>query len=111
MALNEWGPDKFEIVNPSVSVLAEPPVAVVDKVADKLGTRKVAEEYLQYLYSPEGQAIIAKNYYRPIDPKITPAAWLKPLKLFTVDDVFGGWQQAQREHFSEGGTFDQISRR
>ena len=110
LVVNEWGADKYEIVVPSVSIRAEPPVAVVDKVADKLGTRKVAEAYLKYLYSPEGQAIAAKNYYRPIDSAATPAAWLKPLRLFTVDEVFGGWQKAQKEHFSDGGTFDEITK-
>ena len=93
-----------------MSILAEPPVAWLDKVVEKQGNGRVAEEYLKYLYSPEGQAIVAKNYYRPIDPKATPASWLKPVKLFTVDDVFGGWQKAQKEHFGDGGTFDQIYR-
>jgi sulfate transport system substrate-binding protein len=111
LAVNEWGPDKLDIVVPSVSILAEPPVALVDKVADKLGTRSVAEAYLKYLYSPQGQAIVAKNYYRPIDLKATPAGWLKPVKLFTVDEAFGGWQKAQKEHFNDGGTFDEISKR
>jgi sulfate transport system substrate-binding protein len=110
LVVNEWGSDKYEIVVPSVSIRAEPPVAVVDKVVDKLGTRKVAEAYLRYLYSPEGQAIAAKNYYRPIDSTATPAAWLKPLRLFTVDEVFGGWQKAQKEHFSDSGTFDEITK-
>lgn len=111
LAINELGKDKLELVVPSVSILAEPPVTVVDKVADRLGTRKVAEAYLKYLYSPEGQTIVAKNYYRPSNPNGVPEEHLKTfskLKLFTVDDVFGGWQKAQKAHFSDGGVFDQI---
>ncbi len=106
----EFGADKFDIVFPSVSVLAEPPVAVVDKVVDKHGTRKVAEAYLQYLYSPEGQAIAARNFYRPTDPKVAAqyASKFPKLSLFTIDKVFGGWQKAQKTHFSDGGVFDQI---
>jgi sulfate transport system substrate-binding protein len=106
LAINELGPDKFEIVTPSESILAEPPVTVIDKVADKRGTRKVAEEYLKYLYSDEGQKIAAKHYYRPIDKKIPTR--LAKLKLYTIDQAFGGWQKAQKTHFSDGGTFDQI---
>ncbi len=105
------GAEKFEIVTPSISILAEPPVAVVDANVERLGTRKVAEEYLKYLYSAEGQAIAAKNFYRPNDRKAVDAALLKPfadLKLFTVDDVFGGWQQAQATHFNDKGVFDEI---
>ena len=101
-----------EIVVPSVSMLAEPTVAVVDKLVDKSGTRAVAEGYLNYLYSPEGQAIVAKHYYRPRDTKSVPEELLKrfsSVELFTVDDVFGGWQKAQAEHFDDGGIFDQIS--
>jgi sulfate transport system substrate-binding protein len=109
LAVNELGKDKFEIVTPSQSILAEPPVAVVDKVVDKRGTRKVAEEYLNYLYSPEGQKIAAKHYYRPRDKRVAAAASVLPkLKLFTIDDTFGGWQKAQKTHFADGGTFDQI---
>ena len=109
LAVNELGKDKFEIVTPSQSILAEPPVTVVDKVADKRGTRKVAEEYLKYLYSPEGQRIAARHYYRPIDKKIAAAASKLPkLKLYTIDDTFGGWQKAQKTHFADGGVFDQI---
>jgi sulfate/thiosulfate-binding protein len=95
---------------PSVSILAEPPVAVVDKVVDKRGTRKVAEAYLQYLYSPEGQEIAARHYYRPTDPAVAArhASQFPKLKLFTVDDTFGGWANAQKVHFSDGGVFDQI---
>jgi sulfate transport system substrate-binding protein len=110
LAIKELGPDKFEIVAPSVSILAQPPVAVVDKVVDRHGTRKVAEAYLQYLYTDEGQEIAAKNHYRPISEKIAKkyAAQFPKLKLFTVDDVFGGWAKAQKTHFADGGTFDQI---
>ena len=106
LAINELGPDKFEVVTPSESILAEPPVTVVDKVADKRGTRKVAEEYLKYLYSDEGQKIAAKHYYRPINPKIPTK--LAKVKLYTIDKAFGGWQKAQKTHFADGGTFDQI---
>jgi sulfate/thiosulfate-binding protein len=109
LAINELGPDKFEIVTPSVSILAEPSVSVVDKVVDKHGTRAIAEAYLKYLYSEEGQKIAAKNYYRPINKKIAAAASKLPkLKLFTLDEVFGSWQKAQKTHFSDGGIFDQI---
>ncbi len=110
LALKELGPDKFEIVSPSSSVLAEPPVAVVDKVVDKRGTRKVAEAYLEYLYSPEGQEIAGRNFYRPRDPKVAAryARQFANIKLFTVDDTFGGWQKAQKTHFADGGVFDQI---
>jgi sulfate/thiosulfate-binding protein len=109
LAVKELGPDKFEIVTPSVSILAEPPVSVVDKYAKKHGTTKVAEAYLQYLYSPEAQEIAAKNYYRPTDPAV--AARYKqqfaPVKLFNIKD-FGGWTVAQDAHFADGGIFDQI---
>ena len=110
ISLKEWGPDKFDIVVPSLSILAEPPVALVDKVADRRGTRKVAEEYLKHLYSDEGQEIIARNYYRPIDPKIAAryAAQFPKLNLVTIDKDFGGWQKAQKTHFADGGTFDQL---
>ena len=110
LAIKEFGPDKFEIVTPSVSILAEPNVAVVDKVVDKRGTREVAEAYLTYLYSPEGQKIAAENYYRPRDPKIAAefASQFTPIKTFTIDDVFGGWTKAQKTHFADGGVFDQI---
>ncbi len=111
LAVKELGPDKFEIVTPSLSILAEPPVSVVDKVVDKRGTRAVATAYLEYLYSPEGQEIAAKNYYRPIDPKVAAkyAKTFAPVKLFTIDDEFGGWTKAQKTHFADGGIFDQIS--
>lgn len=102
--------DQFEIVVPSVSILAEPPVAVVDSVVDKKGTREVAEAYLQYLYTDEGQEIAAKNYYRPRNETIAKkyASQFNQVKLFTIDDVFGGWTKAQNEHFNDGGVFDQI---
>jgi sulfate transport system substrate-binding protein len=95
---------------PSLSILAEPPVAVVDKVVDKKGTRAVAEAYVQYLYSEQGQEIAAKNFYRPTDPKIAAkyASRFPPIKLFKIDDAFGGWKNAHKIHFSDGGTFDQI---
>jgi len=108
--LREQGGDKFQIVYPSVSILAEPPVAVVDKNADHHGTRKVAEAYLQFLYSKEGQEIEAKNFYRPRDAGIL-AAHAKDfpkLPLYTIDEVFGGWTKAQSTHFADGGVFDQI---
>jgi len=110
LAVKELGPDKFDIVTPSLSILAEPPVSVVDKVVDKRGTRKVAEAYLNYLYTPEGQEIAAKNYYRPRDPKIAAkyAKQFAKVNLITIDDVFGGWDKAQKTHFADGGTFDQI---
>jgi sulfate/thiosulfate transport system substrate-binding protein len=106
LAINELGPDKFEVVTPPESILAEPPVTVIDKVADRHGTRKVAEEYLKYLYTDEGQKIAAKHYYRPINTKIPTK--LAKLKLYTIEQAFGGWQKAQKTHFSDGGTFDQI---
>lgn len=110
LALKEFGADKFEIVVPSVSILAEPAVTVVDKVVDKRGTRAVAQAYLDYLYSPEGQEIAAKNVYRP---RLAETAKkygknFAQLKLFTVDEVFGGWAKIQRTHFDDGGVFDQI---
>ncbi|MFZ4437991.1 MAG: sulfate ABC transporter substrate-binding protein [Syntrophales bacterium] len=109
LAINELGPDKFEIVTPSLSILAEPPVAVVDKVVDKRGTRAVAEEYLKYLYTDEGQQIAAKHYYRPINKKIAAAASKLPvLQLFTINSVFGDWRKAQKTHFDDGGIFDQL---
>jgi sulfate transport system substrate-binding protein len=110
LALKEFGQDKFEIVVPSVSILAEPPVTVVDKVVDKRGTRKVAEAYLQYLYSDEGQDIAGRNFYRPRDGKAVAkyAKTFTKVTLFTIDDVFGGWQKAQKTHFADGGVFDKI---
>ncbi len=110
LATRELGPGKVQIVVPSLSILAEPPVSVVDKVVDKRGTRKVAEAYLRYLYSPEGQEIIAKNFYRPRDPAVAAkyAAQFPRLPLVTVGEVFGGWTKAQATHFADGGTFDKI---
>jgi sulfate/thiosulfate transport system substrate-binding protein len=110
LALKEFGPEKFEIVAPSVSILAEPTVAVVDKVVDKKGTRKVAQAYLEYLYSDEGQQIAARNYYRPTNEKIKAdfAKQFPKLDLFTIDQAFGGWGQADKAHFADGGSFDQI---
>jgi sulfate transport system substrate-binding protein len=110
LALKEYGSDKFQIVYPSNTILAEPPVALVDKNADRHGTRKVAEAYLQFLYSKEGQEIEARNFYRPRDPAILAAhgADFPKIPLYTIDDVFGGWQKAQQVHFSDGGVFDQI---
>lgn len=110
LAQREFGKDKFEIVAPSLSILAEPPVAVVDAVADKKGTRAAAEAYLKYWYSKEGQEIAARNSYRPRDPEIAKKheSEFAKVELFTIDDVFGGWTKAQREHFSDGGIFDQI---
>jgi|EP01132_Coremiostelium_polycephalum_P003538 sulfate transport system substrate-binding protein len=112
LASNEFGADKFDIVVPPQSILAEPPVAVVDGNVDAKGTRKVAEAYLQYLYSAEGQTIAAKHFYRPSEPKLVSADLLKKLpelKLVTIDDpIFGGWAKAQPYHFGDGGTFDQI---
>jgi sulfate/thiosulfate transport system substrate-binding protein len=111
LALQEQ-PDKVQIVVPSISILAEPPVAVVDKVVDKKGTRAVAEAYLLYLYTPEGQEIAARNHYRPRDPQIaeTYAANFAKVKLLTIEQAFGGWSVAQKTHFADGGTFDQIYR-
>jgi sulfate/thiosulfate transport system substrate-binding protein len=110
LAVNELGRDRFEIIVPSLSILAEPPVAVVDKVVDRKGTRKVAEEYLKYLYSPEGQEIAARHYYRPFDKNVAAkyARQFPKLHLVTIDDTFGGWSKAQKLHFSDGGIFDQI---
>lgn len=110
LAVKELGPDKFDIVAPSLSILAEPPVTVVDKNVDKHGTRKVAEAYLQYLYSPAGQEIAARNYYRPTDEKVAAkyARQFPKLNLITIDGEFGGWSRAQKEHFADGGLFDQI---
>jgi sulfate transport system substrate-binding protein len=109
LALQE-SPSQLEMVVPSSSILAEPPVAVVDKVVDRKGTRAIAEAYLQYLYSAEGQEIAAKHHYRPRDQAVAGkfANSFAKVKLFTVDEVFGGWQNAQRTHFADGGVFDQI---
>ncbi len=110
LAINELGKDKLEIVLPGVSILAEPPVAVVDKVVDKRGTRAVAQAYLEFLYTKEGQEIAAKHYYRPRDPEVAArhAGTFPKINLLTIDDVFGGWRTAQKLHFNEGGIFDRI---
>lgn len=110
LALKELGADRFEIVVPSVSILAEPPVSVVDRVVDKRGTRALAEAYLQFLYTPEGQAIAAKHFYRPRDPEVAAkhAETFKNVNLIAIKDVFGGWTKAQATHFNDGGVFDQI---
>ncbi len=110
LATHEAGGDQFEIVTPSVSVLAEPPVAVVDKNAEKHGTTKVAEAYLLFLYTPQAQEIIAHDFYRPRDPAVAAkyAQTFRPLQLFTIDRNFGGWTRTQKAHFDDGGIFDQI---
>src|SRR5438132_3199332 len=110
LAQREFGKDKFELVAPPLSILAEPPVAVVDKVAEKKGTRAVAAAYLNYWYTREGQEIAARNSYRPRDSEIAKEyeKSFAKVELFTIDDVFGGWTKAQKEHFAEGGIFDQI---
>lgn len=111
LAINELGPEQFEIVVPSVSILAEPPVTVVNGVTNKRGTTQVATAYLAYLYSPIGQKLAAKHYYRPVEPQYADKADLArfpKIKTFTVDEVFGGWQKAQKTHFADGGLFDQI---
>ena len=110
LAIKEYGPGKFEMVVPSLSILAEPPVAIVDKVVDKRGTRDLAEAYLQYLYSEEGQEIAAKNFYRPSNQKVAAkyAKQFPAMMLFRIDEAFGGWKNAHKTHFSDGGTFDQI---
>lgn len=110
LAINELGKDKFEIVVPSISILAEPPVTIVDKVVDRKGTRAVAEAYLNYLYSPEGQRIAGRNYYRPRDPEVAKrfAEIFPNVNLITVDEAFGGWRAAQKKHFDDKGVFDEI---
>ena len=110
LATEKLGKDQFEIVVPSVSILAEPPVSVVDKVVDKRGTRKVAQAYLEFLYSPEGQEIGAKHYYRPRQADILAkySAAFPKVPTFTIDEVFGGWTKAQQTHFADGGVFDKI---
>ncbi|MBG9564626.1 sulfate ABC transporter substrate-binding protein [Brevibacillus agri] len=110
LAVNELGKDKFEIVNPSISILAEPPVTVVDKYAEKHKTKEVAEAYLQFLYTKKGQEIAAKHYYRPRSEEVlkahTPA--FPEIEMFTIDELFGGWTKAQQIHFSDQGVFDQL---
>ncbi len=112
LAINELGPDQVEIVVPSSSILAQPPVALIDKNVDDHGTRKVAEAYLQFLYSPEAQEIAAKNFYRPTDQAVAAKyqSQFPEVPLVTIDDTFGGWQEAQKKHFADGGIFDQIYR-
>jgi sulfate transport system substrate-binding protein len=112
LALKESVPGEFELAVPSLSILAEPPVTWVDKVVDQRGTRAVAQAYLEYLYSPEGQEIAAKHYYRPRLESVAQkyAGTFPKVSLFTIDEVFGGWQKAQRTHFNDGGVFDQIQR-
>src|SRR5690606_7491577 len=110
LSINELGADKFEIIVPSISILAEPPVAVVDGVAKKRGTEKVAQAYLEYLYSPVGQKLVAKHYYRPVTPEhADPAdvARFPKVELLTIEDL-GGWQAAEKKHFADGGVFDQV---
>ncbi|PLR31184.1 sulfate transporter subunit [Chimaeribacter coloradensis] len=113
LAVKELGKDKFDIVTPSESILAEPTVSMVDRIVDRRNTREVAEGYLKYLYSAEGQTIAAQNYYRPRDPAVAAkfAGEFPALKLFTVDQVAGGWAEAQKAHFATGAIFDQITRR
>jgi len=110
LAIKELGADKVELVVPTVSILAEPPVALVDKVVDAHGTRKQAEAYLKYLYSPEGQELAAQHFYRPTDPKVATAhdKDFPKVATFTIHDLFGSWKEAQRKHFDDGGVFDQI---
>lgn len=110
LALKEFGPEKLQIVTPSSSILAEPPVTVVDKIVDKRGTRKVAEAYLNYLYTEEAQDTIGKHFYRPTSERASKkyAGQFAKVSLFTIDEVFGGWTKAQKEHFSDAGVFDQI---
>ena len=110
LAIKELGPGKFEVVAPSLSILAEPSVTVVDKMAAKHGTKDVAQAYLEYLYSPVGQEVAAKNFYRPRDPKVAAKyeAQFPKVSLFTVDEVFGGWKKAHAAHFADGAVFDQI---
>ena len=110
LAQRQMGVDAFDIVRPSVSVLAEPPVALVDAVVDRKGTRMVAEAYLDYLYTPEGQDIVARNFFRPTDESVIEryAERFPAMRLFTVDAAFGGWEQAQKQHFNDGGTYDRL---
>lgn len=113
LAVKELGPDKLEVVVPSLSILAEPPVAIIDKVVDKRGTRKAAQAYLDFLYTADGQRLAGKHFYRPRDSKIAAefSKQFAPVKLVSIDTIFGGWQKAQKEHFADGGVFDQIATR
>ncbi|MBC7983601.1 MAG: substrate-binding domain-containing protein, partial [Candidatus Obscuribacterales bacterium] len=110
LAIHELGPDQVELVVPPISILAEPSVALVDTVVDKKGTRKLAEAYLQYLYTPAGQALAARHHFRPRDTDVAAKhqSDFQPLTTFTIDQVFGGWQQAQQRHFADGGLFDRM---
>lgn len=111
LAVKELGPGKFDIVVPSLSILAEPPVAVIDRNVDRKGTRAVAQAYLEFLYTPQGQRIAAENYYRPRDAKVAAefaGTFTNKVNLFTIDEVFGGWTKAQTTHFNDGGVFDRI---
>jgi len=110
LTINEFGRGDYEIVVPSVSILAEPPVALIDRNVDRRGTRKIAEAYLNFLYSKEGQEIVARHYYRPRDEEILKkySENFVTVEMFTIDEVFGGWEKAQEKHFSDGGIFDQI---
>ena len=110
LSINELGKDQFDIVVPSISILAEPPVAIVDSVVEKKGTGEVAKAYLEYLYSDEGQEIAAKNYYRPRNEEIAKKyeAFFPEVKMVTIDEVFGGWRAAQEKHLADDGIFDQI---
>jgi sulfate/thiosulfate-binding protein len=110
LILEQFGSDQFEIVRPAVSVLAEPTVAVVDQVARERGTEEIAHAYLQFLYSAQGQALAAKYHFRPRDPEVLAASAdrFPALDLFTIDDLFGGWDKAHAEHFVDGGRFDRI---
>src|SRR5690606_35807022 len=113
LAVEELGPDNFDIIVPSMSILAEPPVTLIDKNVDKHGTRAVAEAYLDFLYSPTGQALAAKHFYRPVIREYADPADLErfpELELVKIDDAFGGWKQAQEVHFNDGGSFDAIYR-
>jgi sulfate/thiosulfate-binding protein len=111
LAVKKLGADKVELVVPSVSILAEPPVAIVDDNVDKRGTREVATAYLQFLYSPEGQKLAAQNFYRPRDASAATPGTFADVKLFTIDDTFGGWAKAQPAHFDDGGVFDALSKK
>ena len=110
LGLKEFGADKFEIVYPTISIRAEPPVSVVDKVVDRRGTREIATAYLEYIYSPEGQEIVARNFYRPRSPEVAEkySKQFPKIELFTVDELFGGWSKAQKTYFDDDGIFDQI---
>lgn len=108
LSLKEFGKGQLEIVNPSVSILAEPPVAVVDRVADKRGTKAVAEAYLKFLYTPAGQEIAATHFYRPRNTSVQGARQFPKISLFTIDELFGGWSKTQKKHFADGGVFDDI---